>query len=708
MSPTTSAATPSDTAQQPFVYSGRPLRVYFDIKHIPLEALPALAWDIGRGGGSISENPSGADVLVVDPAHPRGFEGFLNARPADRRPPVVFAFWVPLCTLSRRLIWIGHPHWECVVFSCERPAYPTTSVGALAYGLFMAGRNCADLVPASELPGRTPRLIADAILASSQYVVQGSSANSKPSASISAQSLFSGAVSAVEAAPEPAGSSNPVAPAPVVSVLSPARPKRPGSGLKIATVGGSERKGPVDQLDRASKTQRASQSTDGSSSQPDLIEASSRKEPVAPATQPQIDAAEGGGLNRVTVLVPNETPRISLCDEYTPKRPNFWSVAVEQCMQTGDHNDMLPPAANAILAQPGSNQAYSAPEAIKNGNSHPNGSTNSGVEPVQTNGGSTTTTEPAIEALSPARPVTPLNISHTSSASRAKEITAPTSIANGPQDQTASEFDLTRSIVVPTPTRMSSLMAPVAVRNKALVLPARHSRVITATHARTPTVNGTNDNSNKPTPKQPTLSSTASSLRGTFWANPKTTNQPRSLSPLTQPPASSSPPPSPPGTPPNLKYRMEWVEEDDRFLVDYMNWYFKKRPNAPTDDILDDIIEMIPRHPPDTWRNRFRSRESDCYAFKVPELMRRMVNRTSRVNPKGPRTDDLNKVPPAPSVESILRRERNEVDYTESTDEDEPYLSSSSSDRDFVEGSQRKRRTRSEKYQEKKRPRYTM
>ncbi|KAG8770236.1 hypothetical protein FRC12_004422 [Ceratobasidium sp. 428] len=691
MSPPTPTAAPSDTAQQPFVYSGRPLRVYFDIKHIPLEALPALAWDIGRGGGLISENPSCADVLVVDPAYPRGFEDFLNARLADQRPPVVFTFWVPLCALSRRLIWFGHPHWGSVVLPYGTPMHPIISVGVLAYGLFMAGRNCAELVPACELPGRTPRLIADAILASSEYVAQGSSVNSEPSASISAHSLVNGAVSTVSA-PEPASSSNPIAPAPVVLVSSPAGSKRPDFGPEIATASGSKWKGPVDRLNRASKTQRVLQSTNGSSPQPDIIEASSHQEPVAPAAQPQVEETVGGGLNGVTVLVPNEAPRVPT---------------------NGGYSYVLPPVANATLAQPSSNQLNLAPKPIENGNSHPNGSTTSGTEPMRTNGHLIATTESTTNVLSPARPVTPASTSPTLSVSREKETIVPTFIANNSLDITASGSDHNSSIAVPTPIsqRIPSSTAPVAITDRTRFLSAEGPRVIPKSREfGLCTTNGTNGKGKeKSASKQSTQAPTATPLQSTSLIDPKTTNRPQFLAqPALAPLAESSPPPSPPGTPPNLKYRMEWVEEDDKFLVDYMNWYFKKWPNAPTDDILDDIIKMIPRHPPDTWRYRFRSRESDYYAFKVPELMRRMVNRTSRVNPKGPRTDDPDKALPAPPVESILRRERNEMDYTESTDEDGPYLSSSSSDDDFVEGSQRKKRTRSEKYQEKKRPRHTM
>ncbi|KAG8724949.1 hypothetical protein FRC09_011538 [Ceratobasidium sp. 395] len=848
---------------QPFTHSGRPLRIHLDTKHIPPKAVSNLASYIERGGGSISEDSSRADVLVVDPTHPRGFEDFLKTRRADQRPPVVLAFWVYLCARIRQLIWFEHPYWDCVVFPYERLAYPGIPAGVLAYGSFLAGRNCANIVPASELPGQTPGLMADAILATSEHMAQESNVKPAPATSVSLHPSANGVVSAVEPAPGPAGSSDLVA-----SFSSPNTSKRPSSGLKLATVGGSKWKGPGDRLNRASKTQKVPRRTDSLSSQPGPIEAAPCKEPTVHTAQPQANTVVRIGVNKAAAPVATEALRV---------------------LTNGAHNDVVPLMASTAPAPLTSNQSDPAPEPIKNGNFRPNGSTTGVTELVRMNG-HTATTEPIIDTPSSARPVALANHSLDLSTSQEKETFVSASIVGDSQDVTALGVDLASAIAIPEPSPAAPFADADETQRKKL--PPKPPSLMTKSYTLGPhTSNGANGKGKEtPAPKQTAQSSIASAIKSTAVAltsqgsgadtapetvaqpnrprvrltfsgnlsrpsngngkgvsrpqsnatsnagsssstlsstslvtpdqppipthpdapphpevlpvfpgsdkkqwlkdenymvaymnwrfkqdptllpfeiikeiaqqlprrsldtwrrrftsyesekfvhrvrvlgerfhrktssvDPKSTNKvqhPTQLVP-TPPVEPPSPPPSPPAPrpptpPPGLDDPKVFTQEEDQFVVDYMNWYFNKIPDAPTADILDDIARMIPRHSSQQWSRRFLSKEDMVYAPKVPQLFGRMTNRISRVNPSGPRTDNPNRVPAAQSVEYTLKRDRKEVDYRDTSDDDGPRPnpdSDSNSDSDMSDDGLTvggRRRTRSERHPEKKRPRYTV
>ncbi|KAG8735762.1 hypothetical protein FRC10_010170 [Ceratobasidium sp. 414] len=133
--------------------------------------------------------------------------------------------------------------------------------------------------------------------------------------------------------------------------------------------------------------------------------------------------------------------------------------------------------------------------------------------------------------------------------------------------------------------------------------------------------------------------------------------------------AAPPPPPLPPTYTDEEKATNDWTEGEEQFLVDYMNWYFQQWPDAPTDDILIDIATMVPRHNRQKWFAHFRKREDMHYMPKVPELFRRMTNRTSRVNPSGSWVDTPTVARQA--MDAAQKRKRNEVDYTISSDEGE-------------------------------------
>ncbi|KAH7320460.1 hypothetical protein B0J17DRAFT_294723 [Rhizoctonia solani] len=122
-----------------FVRAGRPLRLHFDDTRITTAALRQLSWRVEQGGGAIVEQPSNADILIVDPAAPWVFHEYLKTKRIELRPSVVLAFWIPLCLTTRSLVWITHPCWQQVVIPPERPPHPGIPQGVTTYSSFLAG-----------------------------------------------------------------------------------------------------------------------------------------------------------------------------------------------------------------------------------------------------------------------------------------------------------------------------------------------------------------------------------------------------------------------------------------------------------------------------------------------------------------------------------------------------------------------------------------
>ncbi|KAB5588602.1 hypothetical protein CTheo_7953 [Ceratobasidium theobromae] len=140
-----------------FVRGGRPIRVHFDTSHLLAIAARQLGRNVERAGGVLVSHPSNSDVLVVDPAAPWVFHDFIKTKRPELRPSVVLAFWIPLCLVTRSLVWIGSSHWPNVSVPFERPPYPETPQGVLAYGSFLAGRTYSQIAPFPE-PKRSPRV----------------------------------------------------------------------------------------------------------------------------------------------------------------------------------------------------------------------------------------------------------------------------------------------------------------------------------------------------------------------------------------------------------------------------------------------------------------------------------------------------------------------------------------------------------------------
>ncbi|KAF8734858.1 hypothetical protein RHS02_06757, partial [Rhizoctonia solani] len=122
-----------------FVHGGRSLRIHFDSTRITALAIRQLSWTVEQAGGAIVDQPSNADVLVVDPAAPWVFQDFLKPRRPELRPSVVLAFWIPLCLTTRSLVWVNHAHWEQVVIPSERSPRSGVPQGITAYSSFLAG-----------------------------------------------------------------------------------------------------------------------------------------------------------------------------------------------------------------------------------------------------------------------------------------------------------------------------------------------------------------------------------------------------------------------------------------------------------------------------------------------------------------------------------------------------------------------------------------
>ncbi|CAE6471834.1 unnamed protein product [Rhizoctonia solani] len=132
-----------------FVRAGRSLRLHFDNTRITALATRQLSWRVEQAGGAIVDQPSSADVLVVDPAAAWVFHDFLRTKRPELRPSVVLAFWIPLCLTTRNLIWVNHAYWEQVVIPSERPPRSEIPQGITAYSSFLAGITYAKNPPFS-------------------------------------------------------------------------------------------------------------------------------------------------------------------------------------------------------------------------------------------------------------------------------------------------------------------------------------------------------------------------------------------------------------------------------------------------------------------------------------------------------------------------------------------------------------------------------
>ncbi|KAG9119391.1 hypothetical protein FRC07_005599 [Ceratobasidium sp. 392] len=842
-------------------------------------------------GGLASNDAANSDILLVDPTAPHAFDEFLRTRPVEQRPPVVLAYWVPLCILAKQVVWYEHPHWSCICIPYERLPYPSVPVGVLAYGSFLAGRVSARLVPPVELLGQTPELMAKAIVASSGYVAQESgsqlpldppSNDAMPATSVPALPSTVPAVATPAAAAAlvtdrhssmatSALSSEPndsfEAPAPVGPLLSPVNTKRAGSGLKIATIGNSKWNGPLDRRYRVPKSHRVLQKTSSSSSQSGLAGGTSHPKPVAPDVQPQTGTALSGSENATAPSAVTEAasrgtngisngklPPTPTSIENGTSRSNGMATREKEAENTiivtePTSNDALPPIQPATSTNGA--RTSSAPQDNTIALSAPSVDTtrdlaltflpapalfSSKAPPVATLGNSRTGAQvphatkrfvlkPLSKSSMPRSSGGPetSTTNHTNGKAKDKVINPPAP-TQSTQSTIASTLKSTPAISNGHNFSSSSQSESTSELNRprfnlvrfASGSPDRPSNGNGASHARPngslkpQSLNGTSSSSslslvplatNPNQPPPPALPEILPEYRGsdkdqwlkdeaymvaymnwrykqdpslkpidiikeiaiqaghcsllprrnpdawrrrfnshesdvfahqvfelkkrfhnkTSSVNPKTANKPQTINqpvpePITQPPIAPSPPsrPLPPITPPELEGTKIWTDEEDQFLVDYMNWCFDEDPTAATDDILREIASQIPRHSYQAWSTRFLSRETMVYSLQVPELFRRMTNRTSRVNPSGPRMDDPNPTPAASSIEGAQKRKRKYVSYKDPSDEDKPGSNSDSdsdSDSDSSEGGSEDphgKMRRSERLPDMKKPRYTI
>ncbi|KAF8755622.1 hypothetical protein RHS01_05350 [Rhizoctonia solani] len=66
--------------------------------------------------------------------------------------------------------------------------------------------------------------------------------------------------------------------------------------------------------------------------------------------------------------------------------------------------------------------------------------------------------------------------------------------------------------------------------------------------------------------------------------------------------------------------RPAWTKEEDRYIIDYMNWVFAQDPSASTSEIMREIAANCPYRPANNWQKRFSSKEDSIYMNEVPIL----------------------------------------------------------------------------------------
>ncbi|KAG8741934.1 hypothetical protein FRC12_015488 [Ceratobasidium sp. 428] len=620
----------------------------------------------------------------------------------------------------------------------------------------MAGRNSANHVPTSELPARMPGLLADTILACSDSVAQGLNANLAPDISVythaPTQPLANpeGPASATNAPPRRTNPSGPDVPVTVAPASSPSTSKRVSFGLKLATVGGEKWKGPQARLDHAPKTPRMPQRTGVPSTRLDPVEATLRTEPVVPHAQPQADTIAQGGIKEAAASTSTEAPRMVI---------------------NSAHGSNTPPATSTISTSSMHSNQSDVTKLIENGVSHSDKSATNKTKPTQTNRYSVALIEPRPEvpparpatsvndtptrsaprkenALSASTngssrdatslrsatllltsPVTPLAPSHKAASSTARcaysrsdiHLVANPNITRSPgpplpvalgarqpgipnEPNSKHKEKTTTSSNQPTQKSIASIL-----KSAAVALTSQSSCAETTSEAASEShrlkfslvpfarPGGPSSDNRMPLPQ----------LNETSNASPSTSNSGHLI---TVPKALSAPPH--PEVLSGASNKEQW-DIDTEYMVAYMKWRYKQDPTLMPIDIIKEIGQDLPRRKLNAWRERFASHEANIFVHRVPELGKRFHNKVSSVDPKTtnkpqhstqPRASDVN---PRNLRTSYLNENMNEVDHRESPGEAERDSSSSDSDDELAEGVRIRKRTRSEKNPERKRPRYT-
>ncbi|KAG8770237.1 hypothetical protein FRC12_004423 [Ceratobasidium sp. 428] len=227
--------------------------------------------------------------------------------------------------------------------------------------------------------------MANAVLEAFKLVALEADVNPALDASAPVRSLTTGTVSAIEASHGLAGLSDLMVPPTAVPSASPSTSKRlASSGLRLATVGGGNRKEPLDRLNRTSKIQQLPQRTETSSPLVDPVEVARHAESAASnmvPVQPQTNVtAQGSAKDSVPSVTASEALR---------------TVATN-----GLHSSAISPAASAVPIPSTSSAVSGAVHKLVGDSeiSHSNESTSSEINLIQTNEHSSAMTETRLTA----------------------------------------------------------------------------------------------------------------------------------------------------------------------------------------------------------------------------------------------------------------------------------------------------------------------
>ncbi|QRV82255.1 hypothetical protein RhiJN_10270 [Ceratobasidium sp. AG-Ba] len=608
-----------------FSVSGRSFRVYFDTKSINPNDLIQLCKIIWHMGGDVPENEADTDVLIVHPSHPQQFQGFLGTRPPASRPPVVLPYWVHLCVRANTLVLSDHPAWMQVVvpFDCMNSPHLIPSVSF--YNGFMAGRNLT--------------------------VAQSSEKSQISFYAVLAEAVF----------PDKCGEGSDSS-----SNMHPVGPKHSMS----------------------------------------VVQAPERSNmPQTPAPPKAITIIPHSHTAHVTPksLLGNCQKSSSLNSQFQPRSPhNFikpniglilrsrYDIPLLTCSGTAEgHNSA---ARTASISSPHINtqvQSFRTDYALSRSRS-----SDARVDDKGKGREAPIAPRPSIHLHSTPDPQTKINRSifnHHSSVVTHPETRKPT---QAPIAGVAVKLEpLTSSPALPHIDEFCPQSEPSTLRSSTprppSIRPGNIERNFKETFKLNESVSHTKQGESRVTfetpdgychgalqPKRalhPASSNLSLKRTGTVasadpsirWPRPYSSSSERKRlsrkrvlpsKEQSSTPTYTRPPPDAPPTPKEFENPNVFTEEEDQFVVDYMNWWFEQDAQASTDEIMEDIAILIPRHHVSHWKNRFKQLEDSKYMLDVPELFRRLTNRTS-----GPHTS----LPPPPLTP---KRPRIEIDYIEISD----------------------------------------
>ncbi|QRV82250.1 hypothetical protein RhiJN_10265 [Ceratobasidium sp. AG-Ba] len=580
--------------------SGRSLRIHLDMGNIPQDAVVKLGQEIEAGGGDVTFNANKSDVLVVNPMHPHAFDKLIGDRPSDQRPPVVLAFWVPLCRISGELVWFNHAHWDSVYLPYEQMSYPHVPIGLRLYDCFLAGRATVS-VSSSELAATAPELVAKVILKrNSQDGQTNQTKNEYPTSSLMAdkksQSITNSATSSegstiIKLSTAPLGSSQPmencsskaaslVTPTSSPTTATPrALTKRSSvlTGLKILTKGNSQ----TSHSSRSNcKSKNPHPRQHGSFAPTKSNDTNgSGVENTASKNLPQ--ATWTGTSSTQSTLRAAASPRRPLTGILEPlSKPGSgrWELPAELAATTNPAVADIKASSGLQTAAAGASDNTPCAESSSTNEKIPSGvkAVVSGTSIITGEDKRTTSTSPTAIGLAP----------HTATSS-------PPSSPHEPSTPVRASFS-------------SNLKKTNGVRFRSPVVAF--------------SINCETGTSAKEVPKsRPSLASSPSPYSEDFPPAPGRKTPPPAL-PEILPETSTS-------------GRRQWLR-DDEYIINFMNWVFKQDPKASAAEIILDISKRLPHHSNDSWRRRFATYEGEKFIHRIPVLNELYHKKISSVNPK--------------------------------------------------------------------------